>query len=94
MTHGWNDDKSSFLGDARDAFQTHTTHNFIAVDWSVGAKLADYVQAASNTQSAGRAIAYMFNELKNNGFRANQFECSGHSLGSHVCTNKRLTVSD
>ena len=89
MTHGWIDDYDarSFLGDARDAFRSQTTHNFVALDWSGGAKIADYVQAAANTQSAGRAIAHMFNELKNNGFRANQFECSGHSLGSHVCSN-------
>jgi len=47
---------------------------------------ATQIQAAANTQSAGRAIAHMFNELKNAGFRAADFECSGHSLGSHLCS--------
>ena len=89
MTHGFSAayDEGSFLGPARDAFRSKTNHNFVALDWSGGAKIADYAQAAANTQSAGRAIAHMFNELKNNGFRANQFECAGHSLGAHVCSN-------
>jgi len=48
--------------------------------------VADYVQASANCQTAGRAIAHMFNELRKIGFRASNFECSGHSLGAHVCS--------
>ena len=59
----------------------------MAVDWSNGSKIADYVQAAANTQSVGRAIAFMFNELRTKaGFSSSLFECAGHSLGGHVCS--------
>ena len=46
--------------------------------------MLDYVQAAANTQITGRAIAYMFNELRKEGF--SKFQCVGHSLGGHVCS--------
>ena len=89
MTHGWTAewDSKSWLNDARDAFRSNTNDNFVGVDWSGGSQILDYVQAAANTQSAGRAIAHMFNELKTKeGFRASQFQCAGHSLGGHVCS--------
>ena len=39
-----------------------------------------------NTQVAGRAIAYLLNELiVNFGFDPSLFTCAGHSLGAHVC---------
>ena len=41
-------------------------------------------QAAANTQAVGRAIGYMFNELKKSGFKSNQFECFGHSLANEA----------
>ena len=40
--------------------------------------------AAANCQIAGRAIAYMFNQLRSSGY--SDFQCAGHSLGSHVCS--------
>merc|ERR1712130_25536 len=95
-THGWNDFDSGrptkavgkWLAQARDTFQSKTKVNFIAVDWRHCSQQLDYPQAAADTQSVGRAIAYMFNELKTkSGFRDAQFECSGHSLGAHVCSN-------
>jgi len=88
MAHGWIDgqDETHFLSEARDTFRAKTDYNYIAVDWSKGSKIADYFQAAANTQAVGRAIGYMFNELKKSGFKSNQFECFGHSLGSHVCS--------
>ena len=48
--------------------------------------MQEYFQAASNTQIAGRAIGYLFNQLKKKGLNV-QFHCVGHSLGSHVCAN-------
>lgn len=42
--------------------------NYVALDWSGGSKNADYAQSAADTQIAGRSIAYMFNELKKEGF--------------------------
>merc|ERR1712136_604165 len=87
-THGWTAewDEKSWLNDARDAFRTKTSNNFVGVDWSGGSKVLDYPQAAANTQVAGRTIAYMFNELKKAGHSASNMECAGHSLGSHVCS--------
>ena len=88
VTHGWTAewDEKSWLNGARDAFRSKTSNNFVGVDWSGGSQVLDYPQAAANTQAVGRAIAYMFNELKKNGFSASNFECAGHSLGGHVCS--------
>ena len=57
-THGWIDgqDIFSFLNDARDVIRSKTSWNYVSVDWSNGSKIADYVQAAANTQAVGRAI--------------------------------------
>ena len=48
---------------------------------SILAQNIDYVQSAADTQIVGRAVAYMFNELKKAGWSDSQFECVGHSLG-------------
>ena len=48
-------------------------------------KNIDYVQSAADTQIVGRAVAYMFNELKKAGWSDSQFECVGHSLGGQAC---------
>ena len=37
--------------------------------WPGGSKNLDYFQSAADTQIVGRAIAYMFNYLRMNGFR-------------------------
>ena len=56
------------------------------MDWSGGSKNLEYPTACANTQVAGRSIAYLFNQLKKAGFRNSDFNCAGHSLGSHVCS--------
>ena len=87
LTHGWTAewDDASFLNDGRDAFKRKNV-NYLGLDWSGGSQTLDYPLAAANTQIAGRAIAYLFNQLKRSGFRDNQFHCAGHSLGGHVCS--------
>ena len=87
LTHGWTAewDDSSFLNNGRDAFKRKNV-NYLGLDWSGGSQTLDYPLAAANTQIAGRAIAYLFNQLKRSGFRDNQFHCAGHSLGGHVCS--------
>ena len=61
VTHGWTAewDEKSWLNNARDAFRSKTSNNFVGVDWSGGSQVLDYPQAAANTQAVGRAIAYM-----------------------------------
>ena len=41
MTHGWTAewDSKSFLNDARDAFRSKTSNNFVGVDWSGGSQV-------------------------------------------------------
>ena len=87
LTHGWTAewDDSSFLNNGRDAFKRKNV-NYLGLDWSGGSQTLDYPLAAANTQIAGRAIAYLFNQLKRSGFRDSQFHCAGHSLGGHVCS--------
>ena len=59
--------------------------NYIGFNWKDGAS-PGYFQAVANCRSAGRIIAYFFNELKNKyGFSPKNFTCVGHLLGSHVC---------
>merc|ERR1711971_1214847 len=38
----------------------------------------------ANTQIVGRQIAYMYNALRQKGFRG-ELHCVGHSLGAHIC---------
>ena len=42
--------------------------------WPGGSKNLDYFQSAADTQIVGRAIAYMFNNLRMNGFRNQSFK--------------------
>jgi len=86
LTHGWTEewDDRSWINDGRDAFKGKNV-NFIGIDWSGGAQNIDYVQSAADTQIVGRAVAYMFNELKKAGWRDSDFECVGHSLGGQAC---------
>lgn len=86
MTHGWTEEWNNrhWLNDARDAMKSKNV-NFIGIDWAGGAQNLDYVQSAADTQIVGRAVAYMFNKLKNAGWNVNDFECVGHSLGGQAC---------
>ena len=85
LTHGWTEewDNRHWLNEGRDALKS--TVNFIGIDWSGGSQNLDYVQSAADTQIVGRAVAYMFNELKKAGWREADFECVGHSLGGQAC---------
>ena len=56
----------------------------LRLNWAGGANMDEYYQSASNTQIAGRAIAYLLNQLKLKGLNVH-FHCAGHSLGSQVC---------
>ena len=38
-----------------------------------------------NFQAVGRAVGYMFNQLRLAGFDPKRFHCMGHSLGGHIC---------
>ena len=42
--------------------------------WPGGSKNLDYFQSAADTQIVGRAIAYMFDKLRMNGFRNQSFK--------------------
>ncbi len=44
-----------------------------------------YPQAASNTQIVGTSIAVVANTMMQNGGKAADMWCVGHSLGSHLC---------
>jgi len=90
LTHGWIDNTEgtvqSWFQDSKDAFREHTNVNLVSVDWRYGSQILDYFQAASNTQTVGRAIGNIFQKLKKKaGFKPAQFHCVGHSLGAHAC---------
>merc|ERR1712046_29950 len=86
LTHGWTEewDDRSWINDGRDAFKGKNV-NFIGIDWRGVSQNVEYVQSAADTQIVGRAVAYMFNELKKAGWNDSQFECVGHSLGGQAC---------
>ena len=48
---------------SREAFKRKSV-NYLGLDWSGGSQTLDYPLAAANTQVAGRAVAYLFNQLK------------------------------
>lgn len=59
--------------------------NVIAVDWHKGGQIANYLQAASNTQVVGAVIANLIKKLNNVFSTTNDdYTITGHSLGSHI----------
>ena len=84
VVHGWiTDSEADWMQEARRVYKTRNV-NYVMVDWRQGAWAA-YDQAVADTQITGRAIAYAFNELAQQGHRG-PFKCVGHSLGGHICS--------
>ena len=87
VVHGFTSSaNNSWINKVKERILLAEDVNFIAVDWSQGAKLeinGIYTQAANNTKVVGEKIALFLVSAK---IQPKSVHCLGHSLGAYCCS--------
>ena len=93
--HGFNTNSSAdWVIELKDAVLSEDDTNFVAVDWSGGAR-GTYEQGIANIQIAGIDVALLINSFVDKKIvTSNGVQIIGHSLGAHAASyvGKRVNV--
>lgn len=86
LTHGFGGKNNmTWMTDLRNAFLDTEDVNIITIDWSLGARIPYYIQAAVNSELVGAQAAVLYYFIKDNfGIMEKDLHCIGFSLGAHV----------
>lgn len=81
--HGWKGDVTSNVNAVAE-FLAAGEHNHIVVDWSIGAKTINYIDARNRVPNVARHVGLMVTFLVKMGANWNNIYTIGHSLGGHM----------
>ncbi|XP_066146170.1 phospholipase A1 [Euwallacea fornicatus] len=86
IIHGFNGTESKTpMTILRDAYLYRADYNIFTIDWADLTTFPCYLSSLSNTRLVAQCAAKLYAFVMDNGGKAEDSTCVGHSLGAHIC---------